>query len=87
MSVEDAGKLVRDEHSGTSYGIMMSIVLTFSKKGVEFCKANHNGYKFVVELGDVEKAKQWEDKFAEIEAENNQYAKTEIGSDGKGGKN
>lgn len=85
-TVEEAGKLIDDGHSGTSYGVTMSIVLTFSKRGVEFCKANHSSYRYCVEKGDTEAVAKWTEKFDEIEAENKQYEKeSKTATGGKGG--
>ncbi len=83
VTVEEAGKLIDDGHSGMSYGVTMSIVLTFSKRGVEFCRANHSDYKYDLEH-DPERAAKWEERFAEVDAQNQQYAKAEKGNDGKG---
>ena len=83
VTVEEAGKLVDDGHSGMSYGVTMSIVLTFSKRGVEFCKAMNSDYKYDLEH-DSERAAKWEARFAEVDAQNQQYAKAEKGNDGKG---
>ena len=39
-TIEEANKILDDEnHSGTSYGITLSIVLSFSKRGPEFYRA------------------------------------------------
>ncbi len=86
-TVEEAGKLLDDAgHSGMSYGVAMSIVLSFSKRGVEFCKANHSSYKYAVKNGDTETVAKWGAKFAEVEAQNATFAKAEKTSgDGKGG--
>ena len=61
-------------HTGHSYGIMASIILTFSKRGPEFIRHINNG-----NLSQEEKA-----LVAKIEAENAEYAKA-LGSQPGGG--
>ncbi len=65
-SLEEVGKVIDDGHSGMSYGMLCSIVLTFSKRGPEFYRGFSETYKHAT---PEEKAK-IDAKLAKIEEEN-----------------
>lgn len=79
-SIEDAMKLVDDGHSGNSYGVMVSIVTDFSKRGVEFGKQSDD-YKYAVKNGDKEAIAEWDKYFKEKEDRNAKFNE-ELGKGG-----
>lgn len=80
-SVEEAMKLVDDGHSGNSYGVMVSIVTDFSKRGVEFGKQASDGYRYALEGGDKEEIAEWDKYFKQKEDRNAKFNE-ELGKGG-----